>query len=226
MGPSVRWDDGWGIVIPAQAGTQCLRLSMLASATRRWVPAFAGMTAPLLTLEEVVPAHAGIHLRFCGCSESDVYQTRSKWVPAFAGTTAREPSSRRRPAHSVFRFRCLRVLQVAGCRLSPGWRNTAIAWNLHCRETAIGDDHNFATHLDSLAPQRVPMLIHMLVDRPSTPGVDNPDTASSWPGQKFATHLDRLAAQGAGAVIHTVSHALSTWRVDKRQPWNTGRPDV
>ena len=28
MGPSVRWDDGARIVIPAQAGTQCLSLSV------------------------------------------------------------------------------------------------------------------------------------------------------------------------------------------------------
>jgi len=28
MGPSVRWDDDVGIVIPAKAGTQCLWLSV------------------------------------------------------------------------------------------------------------------------------------------------------------------------------------------------------
>ena len=70
---------------------------------------------------------------------------------------------------------------------------------------AAGADHNFATHLDSVVPQRAPTLIHMLVDRPSTPGVDNPDTDPSCTGQNFATHLDSPAAQGADAVIHTVS---------------------
>src|SRR3546814_11499525 len=48
-------DSGFGrwsllIVIPAEAGTQCLRLPKSQS---RWVPAFAGMTAP-----EAMPAHA------------------------------------------------------------------------------------------------------------------------------------------------------------------------
>ena len=44
MGPSVRWDDDVGTVIPAQAGTQCLLLSVHARNASRWVPAFAGMT--------------------------------------------------------------------------------------------------------------------------------------------------------------------------------------
>ena len=125
LGPRVRWDDGVGTVIPAQAGTERLpRLPCVAS-ERHWVPAFAGMT-------------------------------------------------------------------VHGVKQSA---STA----------AAGADHNFATHLDSVVPQRAPALIHMLVDRPSTPGVDNPDTDPSCTGQNFATHLDSPVAQGADAVIHTVS---------------------
>jgi len=38
-GPSIRWDDGVGIFIPAQAGTSCLSLSVHDSNASRWVPA-------------------------------------------------------------------------------------------------------------------------------------------------------------------------------------------
>jgi hypothetical protein len=47
MGPSVtrrasvenRWDDGAALVIPAQAGTQCLSLLTQDDDASRWVPA-------------------------------------------------------------------------------------------------------------------------------------------------------------------------------------------
>ena len=141
MGPSVRWDDGARIAIPAQAGTQCLSL----------------------------PAHDGDARRTPGIGGDD--------------GLVRETIRHRR------------TVDCAG--------------------------HNFATHLDSVAPQRAPMLIHMLVDRPSTPGVENPETRRSWTGQNFATHLDSPAAQGAGAVIHTVSPTSFHSECGKVLAWNT-----
>ena len=90
----------------------------------------------------------------------------------------------------------------------PAFAGTTIPgypWNLAFDAARILTGQIFATHLDSVVPQRGPTLIHILVDRPSTPGVDNPDTDPSCTGQNFATHLDSPVALGADAVIHTVS---------------------
>jgi hypothetical protein len=237
MGPSVRRDDEtlrrpWPLsqrMLGSLLTRQLLRLGVLPSksnmgpSVRRddetlchpW-PSSQRMLGSILTL----------HLLRLGCTAKQ-RQHESQCSP---GRRNPPPPLAVIPAHAGIHldsaFASLGLYCQAKARRVPVFAGTTtpFAWNMQLTRAPTRCGHFFATHLDSVAPQRVPPLIHMLIDRPSTPGVDNPDTDPSPPGQKFATHLDRPAAQGVDAVIHMVSQTRSTRHVDKPERGTCDRP--
>jgi hypothetical protein len=178
----------------------------------------------------VIPAHAGIHLDSAVASPRRTARQKQHGSQCSPGRRNPLPALAVIPAHAGIHLDSALASLGLYCQAKatrvPVFAGTTnpFAWNMQLTRAPTRCGHFFATHLDSIAPQRVPPLIHMLIDRPSTPGVDNPDTDPSPPGQKFATHLDRLAAQGVDAVIHMVSQTRSTRHVDKPERGTCDRP--
>src|SRR5690606_23360775 len=92
-----------------------------------------------------------------------------------------------------------------------------IAWNItRCVRPPNSCGQIFATHLDESVTQGVAAVIHTLVRKPSTGGVENLVPRRSRGGEIFTTPLDTLLPQARPWLIHTLLPSLSTPGVENR----------
>src|SRR5690606_24065056 len=84
------------------------------------------------------------------------------------------------------------------------------------RQPARSCGEIFANHLDESVTQGAAAVIHTLVRKPSTGGVENLVPRRSRGGEIFTTPLDTLLPQARPWLIHTLLPLLSTPGVENR----------